>query len=56
MTVWSYQTVRNGTFGLLMMIVYHVAAPFLAVAVLGILLRRGRAATKSTLSRPLPAS
>lgn len=55
-TVWSYQTVRNGTFGLLMMIVYHVAAPFLAVAVLGILLRRGGAVTRRTLSRPLPAS
>jgi hypothetical protein len=55
-TVWSYQTVRNGTFGMLVMVAYHVIAPFLAVAVLGFLLRRGRAATHGTLPRPLPAS
>lgn len=55
-TVWSYQTIRNGTFGLLMLIVYHVIAPFVAVATISFLLRRGRSVAQRSLSRPLQAS
>jgi hypothetical protein len=40
--VWSYLTVRTGTFALLMMIMYRLAVPIAAVAILSLLVRRVR--------------
>lgn len=41
-SVWSYLTIRAGTFAPLMLIMYRFVAPVLAIAMLGILLRRVR--------------
>ena len=40
--VWSYLTVRTGTFALLMLMMYRLAVPIAAVAFLSVLLRRAR--------------
>jgi hypothetical protein len=45
--VWSYVTVRTGTFALLMMIMYHLVVPIAAVASLSMLLRRARRTVRS---------
>lgn len=39
---WSYLTLRGGTFAPLMMILYRILVPFVAVSVLALLLRRVR--------------
>lgn len=46
MIVWCYQTVRAGTFALLMFLLYHFLTPLLGITVLGGVLRRGRRAAR----------
>jgi hypothetical protein len=48
--VWCYQTVRNITLGLLVLILYHVIAPLLATLILSAVLRRGRRAARQLAS------
>jgi hypothetical protein len=44
--VWSYQTVRNGTLTLFVLILYHFIVPLLAILILSAVLRRGRRAAR----------
>jgi len=56
MIVWCYQTVRTGTFALLMFVVYHFLTPLLGITVLAAMLRRGRRAARSLAAPPRAAN
>jgi len=54
-TVWSYQTIRNGTFALLVLILYHFVAPLLGIVILGAVLRRSRRVARRLAPARRPA-
>jgi hypothetical protein len=55
MIVWSYQTIRGGTFAPLMFMVYHFFLPLLGILLVGTVLRRSRRAARA-LATPAPTA
>jgi hypothetical protein len=54
--VWSYQTIRSGTFAPLILILYQFVAPLLGIIILSAVLRRGRRVARRLIpSAPVTA-